>query len=107
MRSIKENDTIYNIGENALDNSKMVKELKRINVNYWWFHLADFPSAHIIIEKTKLSELDILYACMLLKINSKYKDYRKIKINYTQLKNVKTLDIPGMVEIKKYQTMMF
>ncbi len=107
MRTINENDTKYNIGENAIDNTTMVSQLKKININYWWFHLADFPSAHIIVEKTKLLELDILYTCMLLKMNSKYKDYKKIKINYTQLKNVKITDIPGLVEIKRFKTIQF
>ena len=107
MRSINENNTIYNIGENANDNSIMVNQLRKKNINYWWFHLGDFPSAHVIVEKTKLSELDILYASMLLKTNSKYKNFRKIKIHYTQLKNVKNTDIPGLVEIKRYKTTMF
>ncbi len=107
MRTINENETIYYIGENAKDNTMMVKLMKKENINYWWFHLADFPSAHVIVGKTHILELDILYACMLLKTHSKYNNYKNIKINYTQLKNVKATDIPGLVEIKRYKTILF
>ena len=44
---------------------------------------------------------DIIFASTLVKENSKYKNFKNIKICYTQVKNIKKTRTPGEVKILK------
>ena len=76
-----------------------------------WFHIADYPSCHVIIKKYGIEEGDteeninysnqiIFLGANLCKKNSKYKNEKKIKIVYTLIKNIKKGKIIGSVYTK-------
>ena len=104
-------DYIIKIGETQEDNIKIISESKQYDL---WFHLMNFPSCHVISHNKKYPNIDkscykkmIKYCAMLVKQNSKYKNYAKIKVNYTQVKNIKKTNIKGTVIIKgKYRTII-
>ena len=94
------NDNKIKIGKNANENDNIIKEAKETDI---WFHLADFPSCHVIIECSKNCPIDnkmIKYCADLVKQNGKYKNIPKIKVNYTEIKNISRTNIPGQVIIK-------
>jgi predicted ribosome quality control (RQC) complex YloA/Tae2 family protein len=94
------NGKIFNIkiGENAKENTELVKSLKLINENYIWFHLSSFPSPHVILEEMNPS-LDLILKCAeKCREYSKYKFMKNIYVDYTSLKNVEITDTPGEVE---------
>jgi len=87
------------IGESAKENSELVKAAHQ---NDLWFHLAAFPSCHLILEsKGKTVASYILKKCgMLVKENSRYRDTHKIDINYAPIKQIKLTQEIGEVIIK-------
>ena len=100
---VKEDKTFDNnlikIGENAKDNDNIIKESKETDV---WFHISNLPSCHVIIECSKehpINKQMIAHCANLTKENGKYKNISKIKINYTEIKNVKRTLVPGKVMI--------
>lgn len=94
-----ENNRIY-IGENAQDNSQILHKSKQTDI---WFHLAKFPSSHVIIECDKHNRLTkqmIYYCAQLVKSNTKYRNMHKLSVNYTCVANIATSDEPGKVIVK-------
>lgn len=101
---VKEDNTFENnpikIGQNAEENDQIISEAKQTDL---WFHLANFPSCHVIISVSKefpVTKQMISYCCQLTKENTKYRDLQKVKVNYTIIKNVKKTDIKGKVILK-------
>lgn len=92
--------TIY-LGQSAEENWKLIDQS---NQNDLWFHLADHPSSHVVInipEKTKISNNTIKYAAVLCKEHSKLSNLKKVTVIYTNIKNVSKADKPGSVYTKK------
>ena len=88
------------IGQNANDNDFIINQGKQTDI---WFHLANLPSCHVIIscdKKYPITKQMIYYCALLVKQNTKYKNIKKVCINYTELKNVKRTKISGKVMIK-------
>ena len=100
-----ENNTI-SIGENQTDNDLLLSSAYQ---NDLWFHLADFPSCHVIIQNNKQSPITkkmTKYCAELVKTHTKFK-YRKVSVIYTNVKNVRKTNIKGQVTIKgKVQTIV-
>ena len=101
---VKEDNTFENnlirIGENADDNDQIIKESNQSDM---WFHLNSFPSCHVIIACSKefpITNQMIIHCCLLVKENTKYKNFAKLKVNYTEIKNVKRTEIKGKVILK-------
>ena len=87
------NDSIiitFRLGRTAFENHMLIDDA---DGNDWWFHLADEPSGHCIVEindNSKLDKDDIIYASTLIKEYSKFKNInKKLKVNYLQIKNIK------------------
>jgi|AntRauTorckE6833_2_1112554.scaffolds.fasta_scaffold22024_2 predicted ribosome quality control (RQC) complex YloA/Tae2 family protein len=88
------------IGQNAVENDFIINQGKQTDI---WFHLANLPSCHIIIscdKKYPITKQMINYCALLVKEHTKYKNIKKVSVNYTELKNVKRTEIPGKVIIK-------
>ncbi len=88
------------IGENKADNDMIISKSKQTDI---WFHLANLPSCHVIIScnrKHPINKQMIKYCADLVKQHTKYKYLRKVKVNYTQIKNVKKTKTQGLVNIK-------
>ena len=101
---VKEDNTFENnlirIGENKEDNDMIIKESKHTDI---WFHLAKFPSCHVIISVSKeypITKQMISYCAGLTKLNGKYKDLSNVSVNYTEIKNIRRTEEPGKVIIK-------
>lgn len=87
------------IGESAEDNDKIISDAKQTDT---WFHLASFPSCHVVISCSKeypLTKQMIYYCASLVKENTKYKNMPNLKVNYTTIKHVKKTDTPGKVSL--------
>jgi hypothetical protein len=80
----------------------------------FWFHLADFPSAHAILTKTnttkpgKYDGAAIVRAASLVKIHAKksVNSLQKLSVNYLPIKNVKRTETPGKVIMTKTPKMI-
>lgn len=100
MLIITENKIIYKLGRNAKENFQLIDEAYDINDNYWWFHISDHPSGHCIIFSKDITVDMISTAANIVKQYSKLKDQKKIKIVYTQVKNVEKTKTIGQVLLK-------
>lgn len=93
-------DNLIRIGENAEDNDNIIKESNQTDI---WFHLHSFPSCHVIISCSKefpITNQMINHCGSLVKDNTKYKNFAKLKVNYTEIKNVKRTETKGKVILK-------
>lgn len=102
---VKEDNTFENnkikIGKNAEENDLIIKEARQTDI---WFHLDKFPSCHVIVSCSKEFPITfemITYCGLLVKENTKYRNLPKLKINYTEIKNVKRTEIKGKVLLNK------
>lgn len=95
------------LGQNAKENWDLIDNS---DLNDLWFHLDEYPSAHVVIfaQKIFLENLKdypnqiITIAGNYCKSNSKYgKNLPKAKIVYTQIKNLKKGKDVGSVIISK------
>jgi hypothetical protein len=67
------------------------------------------PSGHCVVESVDINNDIILYCSNLVKQYSKLKNMKKVKITYTQIKNVSKTKVVGMVTItnEKYVTIQW
>jgi len=87
------------IGENKDDNDLIISQAKQSDI---WFHLANLPSCHVIIENSKENPVTkemIKYCCLLVKQNTKYKNIGKLRVQYCSIKQVKRTNEPGKVTL--------
>tara|TARA_B100001121_G_C18697415_1_gene625634 strand:+ start:3949 stop:4827 length:879 start_codon:yes stop_codon:yes gene_type:complete len=90
------NNIKYILGENDIENHQIIKES---NKDHWWFHLDNLTSGHCIVMSDKINHNILIIASNFLKKYTKIRNRIKFSICYTQVKNLKILDKPGMVEI--------
>lgn len=93
MKEIIIDDISFKIGQNAQENW----ELLNLDENFTWFHLKSFPSCHVVIEKNDPTQEEIVNGANLCLENTKYRNLKNIKVNYTLLKNIKKADKVGSV----------
>ena len=89
------------IGSNAQDN---VNIIQAADPNDIWFHIADYPSAHIIAhlpyKLNKKSLIPIIkQGAVLCKQVSKYANQKNLSITYTPVSNINLTDILGTVNL--------
>lgn len=96
-----EPETEFHIGKNAKDNTQLVLSSEPLDV---WFHIADFPSAHLVYHNTERAALDTLRSngtiyrmAVELKKWSKYRKYPNIKVIYCYVQDVTLTSTPGRV----------
>lgn len=90
--------SIAKLGENSKENWNLISEAK--NKDYYWFHLSAFPSGHLILFTDEISIEKMKECYKICKLNSKYKNQRNLKIDCTQLKNLRKTEKVGEVEYK-------
>ena len=91
------NDITILIGENAFENNSIIVKQ---NPKYYWFHLKNGSSPHGILMTTNPSKTEIFEVARLVKDHSKERFMNNIKVNYTQIKNLKLTNVPGTVILK-------
>lgn len=92
-------EVAISIGKNAKNNWQLFEDAHQ---NHTWFHLDGLPSPYVIVNQ-KIDQLDkktITEVALLCKKNSKYKDYNKVTIIYTSIKNLEKGSKVGEVRIK-------
>ena len=95
MKTLTINNTLCNIGSNAKENWELLEKCKPTDV---LFHLSSFPSCYVILQNdtVEFPTLDILKEVALnCKLNTKYKNLKDIKVDYTLCKNVEKGDVLG------------
>ncbi|MDO9629816.1 MAG: NFACT family protein [Acholeplasmataceae bacterium] len=102
---IQDEDIIYTIGKNNLQNEYITHELAK--KDDYWFHVKNAPGAHVIVNRSKLDEPILRKACMLAAYFSSQRESSSIPVDYTLVKNIKKIPgLPGYkVSIKNQQTM--
>jgi predicted ribosome quality control (RQC) complex YloA/Tae2 family protein len=98
-----ENYTVK-IGQNQGENQTL---LETMDENDTWFHLADYPSPHLVInaDYQNLSKQIIYHLAVLLKQNTKYKHEHALPIHYCLRKELGLTSTPGQVQLLgKYKT---
>ena len=91
------------VGENAMENWAIIdKYKKRGSPSCTWFHLTSFPSCHVFleIEPNKLTDEYIQKAAEICKQNTKHKNARNIKVDYTAITNIEKGTEYGSVDFK-------
>jgi len=85
MKEIIDNNVIYRVGQNAEDNTQLIKESKQ---EWLWFHLTSFSSCHLVVCQPDVDNSIILHAANLVKKHSKYK-FQNIGVSYCKISNLK------------------
>ena len=80
MRTITVNNFILQIGKNAKENDLLIKTS---NPEHIWFHLADLPSCHGVINcKSDQLTKSMRYICVCqIKKYTKYKEQSWVMVN--------------------------
>lgn len=104
MKFTDEGSVIY-VGKNSYQNEYITHQLG--SKNDYWFHVKDFPGAHVLVLTDKLDEPVIRKAAMLAAHFSSLKYSSSIPVDYTQIKYIKKISgRPGYhVSYKNHQTM--
>jgi len=89
-------NNLYKIGKNSEENW----DLLSLDKEFMWFHLKSFPSCHVILENRNPTLNEIYIGANLCLLNTKYKNLKNIKINYTVLDNIKKGDKVGSIIYK-------
>jgi predicted ribosome quality control (RQC) complex YloA/Tae2 family protein len=105
MYQIIKDEYIYKLGRNAVENFELIDSSY---LEDWWFHLEDYPSGHCVISSIKNELFDCsnemkIFAGNLIKQYSKAKNEKKIKIIFTQIKNIVKTKTVGQVIVKEGQ----
>lgn len=86
MKEFQNNNINFYVGKNAKENWEMLNKFKQ---NHIWFHLANFSSPYVIMDSDDISKINLIFGANLCKENSSYKNFKKIKIIYCCLKQLK------------------
>ena len=97
MKKFEIDNVIIKLGATAQENWDLIDES---NEDFWWIHLAAFPSGHVIIEEDSPSDKIIQYAGEICKNHTKYRNMRNLKISVTQCKNLIKGEKKGEVRFK-------
>jgi predicted ribosome quality control (RQC) complex YloA/Tae2 family protein len=101
MKSIEIQGILCKIGCNAIENWEL---LEKSNENNLLFHLTSFPSCYVICESMNGDNinLEIIRQCAILcKNNTKYRNLKNIKVDYTTCNNIIKGDKIGEIIYKK------
>jgi len=107
MKTYNLGATFFKVGQNAQENWDLIRNYMRNSeefgnsLEFLWFHLDEFPSAHVIIEQEEPDNDEINYACELVIQHSKNSKFSK-KIVYTKIKNLKLGPEIGSVIFRKF-----
>ena len=92
------------IGQNAKENHEIIKDANPTDI---WFHVSDYPSAHIILQpKTKDPKI-IYQAAIQAKKNSKTSKFTNVQVIYTSISNVIPTKKEGEVTFKNLKQIKF
>lgn len=85
------------IGKNENENEQIISNA---DPEDYWLHLADYPSPHIIVKnptKKKIHRKILKQAAYQVKINSKYRNLKKVDVTVTKVKHLESTNKTGTV----------
>jgi predicted ribosome quality control (RQC) complex YloA/Tae2 family protein len=90
MKTVTLYNSVYQcfVGSNAKENWQLLSESVLTDI---LFHLHSFPSCYVILknENEAFPEMDIIKeAAIICKTNTKYKNLKDIKVDYTFCRNI-------------------
>lgn len=85
------------IGQNAKDNHDIIKQADPTDL---WFHVSNYPSAHVILQPASDKAALIYKAALSAKLNSKAAKFPNVLIVYTPVSNVIPTQTAGEVTFK-------
>ena len=99
MKIYRRNNYIIRVGTNSKENWRLIGEAKPF---HYFFHLSTFPSCYVILEHNlnKVSDSIIIECAKICKMNTKYRNLSRIKVDYCLRDNVKKGDVVGEVIYK-------
>ena len=92
------------VGKNNLQNDHLTFKVAK---NYeYFFHVKDYPGAHVIAHTDTLDEAVIRFAANLAAYNSKARNSSSVAVDYCQVKYIKKPRnyVPGLVLISNHKT---
>ena len=95
MKQLSIDNITYRIGTNAKENWNLLEKSKPTDI---LFHLSSFPSCYVILEndtKDFPSMYIIEQVALNCKLNTKYKNLKNIKVDYTLCDNVEKGEFVG------------
>ncbi len=97
--TITEADYTILIGKNNLQNEEVTFKLSR--KNDMWFHIKDLPGSHVVLKSDNINDDNIKVAAEYAAYFSKGKNFPKVEVIYTSIRNVKKISgsYPGHVSI--------
>lgn len=106
IHSIGEINYIIKVGSNAKENWLLIDESYPEDL---WFHIDEYASAHVVVSQETNKVDDIFYPNQIIIIASDYcksnskngKNKSKVKIIYTEIKNLKKGKTIGSVIVSK------
>ena len=101
MRKFTINNVKFYVGKTDRDNTEIVNNFQ--GTDYTWFHLKDFPSAHLVIEKSikELTDQEKQVCANMVKYYSKKRKEwtSKYYVDLVYIGNVSPQNTPGLVII--------
>jgi predicted ribosome quality control (RQC) complex YloA/Tae2 family protein len=98
MKTLLIDDCTVIIGQSAIENTKLILSSQPEDI---WFHLASFPSPHVVLHHSNPPKNLINASALLCKSHSKYKNLKNLKISYTTISNLNTTENFGAIEFKR------
>jgi predicted ribosome quality control (RQC) complex YloA/Tae2 family protein len=99
MREFTVDGIPVRMGRNQKENDYL---LKTMEPNHTWFHISEFPSAHLAIpvDYKKIKKNTLYRIALEVKKASKYRKQHVLPVVYTYRKNLELTDIPANPIIK-------
>lgn len=104
IKTIQLDNATVLIGMDAKSNDHLTFNIQHPQ-NSLWFHVADYPGSHVVLQSNNITSEMKYKASMLAKHYSKARDLKKINIHYCLLCNITKppKSCPGKVQIIKYK----
>jgi predicted ribosome quality control (RQC) complex YloA/Tae2 family protein len=92
------NDYLCLIGQNKKENWYLLDTSKNSDI---LFHLSSFPSCYVILKTTYIPPKEVIFKCAeLCRSNTKYKNLKNIKVDYSLCSNITKGEKVGELEYK-------
>jgi len=92
------------IGQNAKENHDIIKNS---NPSDLWFHVSNYPSAHVILQPSSKKSKLIYQAALASKLRSKAAKFPNVQMVYTPVENLIPTSKPGEVTFKSQKLLKY
>lgn len=102
MKTVTVNGYVIKIGENARENTTLVRHAKK---KHLWFHLTNFPSPHVVLECSDPNivpdEVKRQCAALVRSYSARQQSPKLVHVDMLRMRWVKPTDVDGEVELLK------